>query len=135
MVDEEEFRRWREEADRALEGAHAQAERQLYNWACFLCEQSAQLAVKALLHGLGKGPWGHDLDELVRLLGEAGLDISPEIEAAATRLGRHYIPARYPDAHAAGSPGRHYRQSDWDQARADTSSLLKVVDGLWESTS
>lgn len=39
-----------------------------HNWRCFLAEQAAQMAMKALLHGLGRGPWGHDLMELGKAL-------------------------------------------------------------------
>ncbi|MGH2736718.1 MAG: HEPN domain-containing protein [Actinomycetota bacterium] len=45
-------------ARRAADVQHAAA---LHNWACFAAEQAAQLALKGLLHGLGLGPWGHDL--------------------------------------------------------------------------
>lgn len=133
MVDKPEFERWRAEADRALEGAWAQADRRLHNWACFACEQAAQLAVKALLHGLGRGPWGHDLDGLIGAVREAGLDLGDEAADAAHRLGRHYIPARYPDAHAAGNPGSHYGESDWEQAVADARAILRAVDDPWGS--
>lgn len=65
-LDEEEYRRWREEAQRALDSARRESAAGAHNWSCFLAEQSAQLAVKALLHGLGRGPWGHDLMRLGR---------------------------------------------------------------------
>src|SRR5688500_8337850 len=101
-LDEEEFRRWRAEGDRALAGARLQADAGLHNWACFAAEQAAQLAVRGLLHGLGRGPWGHDLPQLGQSLADAGVSIPMAVEDALRRLGRHYIPARYPDAHAAG---------------------------------
>jgi HEPN domain-containing protein len=42
------------EADRVVSGARLQADAGLHNWACFAAEQAAQLAVKGLLHGLGR---------------------------------------------------------------------------------
>jgi len=130
-LDDEEFRRWREEADRALAGARVQAEAGLHNWGCFTAEQAAQLAVKALLHGLGRGPWGHDL---VRLAGDvvaAGVAVPAEIADACRRLSRHYIPARYPDAHPSGSPGGHYGASDAEDALRDAAAVLVFVDRAW----
>src|SRR5918992_4040621 len=97
-VDRDEFDRWRAEADAALRGARLQAEGGLHNWACFAAEQAAQLAVKGLLHGLGRGPWGHDLLRLGELAAQAGIDVSDAERDAMRRLGRHYIPARHPDA-------------------------------------
>lgn len=130
-LDEEEFRRWRDEADRALEGARLQAEAALHNWACFACEQAAQLAVKGLLHGLGLGPWGQDLVALGRSVGEAGLDVPEPVADSLRRLSRHYIPARYPDAHPAGPPGTHYGPTDSASALEAAGRVLAFVDRTW----
>jgi HEPN domain-containing protein len=130
-LDEEEFRRWRAEADDALTGARVQARADLFNWACFGAEQAAQLAVKGLLHGLGRGPWGHDLVRLGQLLADAGLTVPEALADALGRLSRHYIPARYPDAHPSGTPGGHYRESDASGAVADAQAVLAWVDETW----
>jgi HEPN domain-containing protein len=132
-VDTEEFRRWRDEAGRALDAARIQAEAGLHNWSCFAAEQGAQLAVKALLHGLGRGPWGHDLVRLIEGAGEAGVHVPGAIADAARRLSRHYIPARYPDAHPGGSPGSRYSRSDADEASRDAAAVIGFVDAAWES--
>ncbi len=131
-LDEEEFRRWRAEADRALEAAGREAAGGAHNWACFLAEQAAQLGVKGLLHGLGLGPWGHDLPRLGARIAEAGLEIPDAIREALARLGRHYIPPRYPDAHASGPPSDHYTRADSEQAMEDARGILAFVDAAWE---
>ena len=132
-LDEPEFSRWREEADRALAAAGREAQAENHNWSCFLAEQAAQLAMKALLHGLGRAPWGHDLEELTRAAGEAGVALSDRVEAAARLLARHYIPARYPDAHPAAAPGSRYVADDSAAALAAADVLLTLVDRTWES--
>lgn len=132
-LDEEEFGRWRSEADRALQSAQLQTDAGLYNWACFAAEQGAQLAMKALLHGLGRGPWGHDLVRLGEAARAAGLDVPPEVGDAFRRLGRHYIPARYPDAHASGPAGSHYGEADAEEALRDAKAVLRFVDDRWSS--
>jgi HEPN domain-containing protein len=132
-VDEPEFRRWRDEADRALGGARREAKAANHNWSCFLAEQAAQLALKALLHGLGRGPWGHDVEALLESVADAGLDVGDEERAAARLLARHYIPARYPDAHPGSSPGHRYVADDSAQAVAAAERLLAFVDSEWES--
>jgi HEPN domain-containing protein len=130
-LDEEEFRRWRDEADRALASARLQAEAGLHNWACFAAEQAAQLAVKGLLHGLGRAPWGHDLVRFGAAMTEAGIELPSRIGDALRRLSRHYIPARYPDAHPSGPPGTHYGETDAGQAIEDGDELLSFVDRIW----
>lgn len=132
-LDEPEFRRWREEADRAFGAADREAAAANHNWACFLAEQAAQLAAKALLHGLGRAPWGHDLDALVQAVGEAGIELPEEVTSGARLLTRHYIPARYPDAHPAASPGSRYVADDSAAALAAAREVLGFVDRTWES--
>ncbi len=132
-LDREEFERWRQEAGRALEGARVQAGAGLHNWACFAAEQAGQLALKALLHGLGRGPWGHDLMRLSEMVQAAGLEMPEEVVATLRRLGRHYIPSRDPDAHAAGFPGVHYGPEDAREAIADAERVLAYVDQTWRS--
>ena len=131
-LDEEEYRRWRDEAERALTSARVQTDAALFNWACFAAEQAAQLALKGLLHGLGRAPWGHDVLRLAALAREASLDVPEEVENRLRRLGRHYIPARYPDAHPSGPPSLHYGASDAEEAIADAVEILGFVDRTWD---
>ncbi|MGH2961247.1 MAG: HEPN domain-containing protein, partial [Solirubrobacterales bacterium] len=48
------------------------------------------------------------------------------------RLSRHYIPARFPDAHAGGEPGDHFGASDSEQAIRDAEATIEFVDRCWE---
>jgi HEPN domain-containing protein len=134
LVDADEFERWRAEADAAMRSARLQAEAGLHNWACFAAEQATQLAVKGLLHGLGRGPWGHDLVRLGELLAEVS-ELPGAVADALRRLSRHYIPARYPDAHPSGPPGIHYGPADSAQALTDAVGALVHVDTLWARVS
>jgi HEPN domain-containing protein len=130
-LDRDEFDRWREEATRALSSARLQEEAGLHNWACFAAEQAAQLALKALLHGAGAGPWGHDLVRLGEAASNAGFLLPDPVVAALRRLARHYIPSRYPDAHPGGSPGERYGVTDARDAIADSRIVLEFVDETW----
>jgi HEPN domain-containing protein len=131
-LDAEEHARWRAEADRALHGARVQAEADLHNWACFAAEQSAKLAVKGLLHGLERGPRRGDLVRLGAMLAEAGIEPTAPVSDAMRRLGRHYIPSRYPDAHPVGPPAEHYGAADVREALSDAYEIIAFVDATWE---
>lgn len=131
MVDGPEFARWRRDAGSALRSAELQAQAALHNWACFAAEQAAHLGVKALLHAIGAAPWGHDLEELARRLATAGVPVSPDLEASLLRLKRHYIPARYADAHPGGAACDQYLESDARAAIADAEAVLAFVDDAW----
>lgn len=132
VVDGPEFVRWRKDADSARRSAELQADAGLHNWACFAAEQAAQLAVKALLHGVGGAPWGHDLEELGHRLVDAGVPVADELAASLLRLKRHYIPARYADAHPGGSASEQYLDSDARAALVDAEAILTFVDDAWE---
>lgn len=55
------------------------------------------------------------------------------IAEAMHRLGRHYIAARYPDAHASGPPGSHYTESDAVAAIADSEAIAQFIDRGWRA--
>ncbi len=132
MLDQTEFERWRAAADDAQRAAETAANAGHHSWACFLAEQAAQLALKGLLHGVGSGAWGHDLVDLGQVLSETLESELPEsLTPALQRLSRHYIPTRYPDAHASGSPESHYGRSDVEQALEDLAIIQKYVEVAW----
>jgi HEPN domain-containing protein len=132
MLDATEFDRWRSAASGARRAADVQRDAGIHNWACFLAEQSAQLALKGLLHGIGAGAWGHDLVLLGHKAAEALGEPLPTATAdSRRRLSRHYIPARYPDAHPAGPPADHYGDADAREALDDLQRILGFVDDRW----
>jgi len=131
-LDTEEFSRWLAQAAAAAETAELASGGGRHEWACFLSEQAAQLGVKGLLHALGLEAWGHDLAVLEsRARSEVGGGWPEELTEAAARLSRHYIPARYPDAHASGAPIAHYTRADAEQAAHDAASILAAIDATW----
>lgn len=133
-LDADEFLRWREHAAAAAQTAGLADGGGRHEWACFLYEQAAQLAVKGLLHALGLEAWGHDLAVLEsRVRSSLGGVWPHETTEAAARLSRHYIPARYPDAHASGTPSAHYTPADAAQAERDAGVVLSAVDDAWAS--
>ena len=132
MLDAPEFARWQHAADDALLGAEAQRDAALAQWACFLAEQSAQLALKGLLHGVGEGAWGHDLVDLGdRVAAALGAALPSDLVVSLRRLSRHYIPARYPDAHPSGAPGSHYGPEDAEEAITDAQRVLGSAREAW----
>lgn len=132
MLDRPEFERWQEAADDALSGARAQHGAELDNWACFLAEQAAQLALKGLLHGVGAAAWGHDLVDLgERVRSALNVELPAPTAASLRRLSRHYVTSRYPDAHPAGAPGSHYGPEDAQEAVADADRVITEARSAW----
>lgn len=135
-VDVDEFERWLAAARRAVGAARLQAEHGFHEWACFLAEQSAQLGVKGLLHGIGAPAWGHDLPVLCEQARElVGGPWPDEAGRWAERLSRYYIPTRYPDAVPGRIPGDRYSATDSGEALFDAEALLDAVERTWTELS
>ncbi len=98
---------WLRQALRDLEHAEESREMGKHEWACFAAHQAAEKAVKALHLHLGQEAWGH---VVARLLRELPPQVRPEAELIekARVLDNFYVPTRYPNAHAEGSPFEHY---------------------------
>lgn len=133
LLDGDEFDRWRSQAERTMATARLAAAGSSHGWACFLYEQAAQLAVKGLLHGVGEEAWGHDLPQLVARAAAALDQRWPGVAEVAEELSRHYIPARYPDAHPSGTPEDHYNALSSELARGYAERILGAVDATWAS--
>lgn len=132
VLDDPEFERWRTSAARAGEAAAVQAEAGYFEWSCFLREQSAQLVVKALLHGIGAGGWGHDLAALVARAAEViGPEWPADLAGPAERLSRFYLPTRYPDAIPGGTPAERFGAQDAADTAADAALIFDAVDRIY----
>ncbi len=133
LLDQPEYDRWRAQAEVTVSTARLAAGGGSHGWACFLCEQAAQLAVKGLLRAVGAEAWGHDLPQLVA---RAAAELDPDWSAvadAADELSRHCIPARYPDAHPSGTPEDHYNATSSGLAFGYATEVLAKVDQSWAS--
>ena len=113
VIDEREYRRWYEHAERTLASAERDRSAGDHNWACFKAEQAAQFALKGLLRALGKEAFGHSLLRLLDTLEDCSVAVPEEVRAAARALEADYIPSRYPDVYPSGAPGDFF-----DAARA-----------------
>jgi HEPN domain-containing protein len=117
-------RDWFAQAERDLEHAVRSVEARHYEWACFAAQQASEKGLKAVYQSLGGDARGHDLDGLLQGLAER-LMVPPDLAERATELGKHYIATRYPNAHAAGPPARHYTQGEAQRAIEHAQEILR----------
>ena len=116
-------------AELTIKSAEGDLERKEYNWACFKAQQSAEFAVKALLHGLGVDAHGHSISKLLTTLPEE-LDFTDIIQEAKT-LDKYYIPTRYPNAWVEGTPDEYYTEQDAKTAISYAREIIKWVREKW----
>ena len=61
---------WMKQAERDLENAKYELKGGFYEWSCFLCQQAAEKAVKAIYQKLGAEAFGHSVAGLLKKLPE-----------------------------------------------------------------
>lgn len=91
-----EVTRWIQQAEHDLESAEIVIGNQLYNWACFMCQQSSEKALTAFLYSNNaEDVWGHSLADLCE--DAKHFDSSFEmIKTVAILLDKYYFTTRYP---------------------------------------
>ena len=103
-----EAERWFGEAEADLATAIDLVERRRYNWACFVAQQAAEKAVKAVYLAHGESVEKvHSVLALVIGREEQRVPGIPELahlEREARELDKHYIPTRYPNGVPFGMP-------------------------------
>ena len=87
---------WLRQAERDLETAKLNLRGGSYEWACFIAQQAAEKAVKALCERHNVMTRSHQLTRLLKTV--EGIDAVPDdlYEKGAT-LDRFYIPTRCPN--------------------------------------
>ena len=110
MFKKSEYDRWMKQSRKTLKSAYNDLENEDYEWASFKAQQSAELAVKAILRGLGMGPIGHSITRLLKEFTNFNVEVPREILRCAMELDRNYIAPRYPDAYSEGAPFEYYSE-------------------------
>ncbi len=101
-------------------GHHAQA--------CFLAQQAAEKAVKALWFAQDTDPWGHSVQKLLsELPGYPTLTNDQSLLRIAARLDRLYIPTRYPNGIPDLTPGDTYAHEDSQDAIDNAAKILATI--------
>ena len=120
---------WLRQARRDLESARAQRAAGFHEWACFISQQASEKALKAVVQKLGGEAWGHSIVELLRPLQER-LEVPDALRGSAVNLDRYYIPARYPNGWAAGSPADYFSDEDANVAIGHSEAILRFCEGV-----
>ncbi|MEM1990525.1 MAG: HEPN domain-containing protein [Candidatus Bathyarchaeia archaeon] len=131
-MDESEYLRWILFSRKTLNSARGDFERGDYNWACFKSHQAAELALKALLRGLGMPSYGHSLSRLLEGAGRI-FGCEDNVVQAAKTLDKYYVPTRYPNAWVEGSPDEYYTRRDAEEAIKFAENIISWVEGKWGS--
>lgn len=122
---------WLNQAQRDLESAEWVRQGAFHEWACFMSQQAAGKALKAVLEARGIEAWGHSVEGLLKALAkEAPADEYRALRRCAKQLDEFYVPTRYPNGWQEGSPHEHYTEEDADEALACARKILRFCTNL-----
>ncbi len=122
------WRDWWTQARHDLDAARGNMRLGIHDWACFMAQQGAEKALKALIQHRGGDAWGHSVRELAGLLPET-IPLPPELAEGLVLLDRYYIPTRYPNGIASGTPAETYGTKDAETAIGLSEQVLRFVEG------
>ena len=117
------------QARRDLESARVQQREGFYEWACFIAQQAAEKAVKAVYQKKGGEAWGHVVSDLMKGLSDKTSVPEPLIDKAK-QLDRFYIPSRYPNGWAAGTPAEFITRGDAESAIGNSEEIIQFCSRL-----
>ena len=120
---------WINQALGDLAHARHDVESSFYDWACFSAQQAAEKAVKAVFQKLGAEAWGHSVAELLDELQRTQV-VPHDLTDLARELDKVYIPARYPDALAAGSPRTWYTRTEAERMVGHAERIVQFCQNL-----
>ncbi|MEN2975451.1 MAG: HEPN domain-containing protein [Candidatus Caldarchaeales archaeon] len=120
---------WIKQARRDLENARYEVKGGFYEMACFLCQQSAEKAVKAVYQAIGAEAFGHSVAGLLIRLPEE-FKSSEELIRLARELDKAYIPTRYPNALPEGAPYESYTREEAERLISYAEKILKFCEDI-----
>jgi len=123
----EESARWLEQAEAELADARELAARGRYYLSLYLCQQSAEKALKAFIYSREEEPiFSHSVATLLSIA--ASIDSAFEGAFEARRLDDYYIPTRYPNGLPGGVPASYYDDSEEvEVALSRAASVVELV--------
>lgn len=120
-----EAERWLKTAREDLSAARSLIRSSHFAQACFLCQQCAEKAVKAVWFSVDADPWGHSVQKLVAQMPRRSGEDLRKLENDAVALDRYYIPTRYPNGLPDLTPGKTFFLTDARKAAAAATRVLR----------
>jgi len=110
--------RWLEQAEDELDAAYVLRDAGKHYLVCFLCQQVAEKAIKAVFFARGAlSVYGHSVGSLCRKAAKFDAELAA-LEDRLASLDAYYIPTRYPNALPDSIPARVYKAEQSSDALA-----------------
>jgi len=120
---------WMRQAKRDLENAAYELKGGFYEWACFLAQQAAEKAVKAVFQELSAEAFGHSVAGLLERL-PAQLRPPQDLIDMGKELDKVYVAARYSSVHPEGAPCDLYTEAEAKRLIAYAQKIVRYCEDL-----
>jgi HEPN domain-containing protein len=119
-----EAERWLRQAENDFAFAELGAREGFFAQACFVCQQAAEKALKALHYSGGaRFVFGHSLVELLDQLVAEHPGFA-DLREKAQQLDQYYIPTRYPNGLPGGVPAEVFTKRQAEEAVVSTREFI-----------
>ena len=125
--------RWLNTAKEDMEAAEILKDAKKYAHACFLLQQAAEKAIKALYYKNEENPWGHSCKKLIEDLQSVNLDTYKALKPFEEKggiLDRFYIPTRYPNGLPDITPTEAYTREDVEMGEEIAKGILEAAEKI-----
>ncbi len=125
-----EAERWLAQARSDLAFAELGVREGYYAQACFMCQQAAEKALKAI-HYLGGERFvlGHSLIELLGPIARQHASLA-DLREGAQQLDQYYVPTRYPNGLPGGTPAEVFSERQGRDALAHARRFVEAAAAL-----
>ena len=120
---------WINQARKDLKVAEELMGDESLEWSCFVAQQAAGKAVKAVFQKLNAVAWGHSTFELLKILAKKVV-VNEELLNCARSLDKYYVPTRYPNSFESGSPYEYFTRRDAEDAIVCDRRIIEFCKGI-----
>ena len=120
---------WINQANRDLHTAQGLLDQGSFEWSCFVAQQAAEKAVKAVVQKLNAVAWGHCVHELLSILANR-VEVDKGLLDCARALDKYYIPTRSPKSFDSGSPYQYFAKEDAENAIVCSGRIAGLCEGI-----
>lgn len=115
---------WFSQAVHILKQAKWNLEGEFFDGVCFLAQQSAEMATKALCLHYKLECWGHAISRLFHIL-KSDILIPESIVDLGKKLDKYYIPTRYPNGFERGAPKDYFTKQEAEEAIDNAEEIIE----------
>ena len=120
---------WINQAKRDLHTAQGLLSQGSFEWSCFVAQQAAERAVKAVIQKLNAVAWGHSVRELLSIIAKR-VEVDKALLDYGKALDKYCIPTRDPNSFDSGSPYEYFSKEDADNAIVCSGTIIGFCEGM-----